>query len=275
MEVWLTAASQVKLMNQGAIDAPFTCLPSATNLGLLFKFAPEEGIIAAGGSQAVQISFRATVLGSFEEELQFSVAGSPRPAILTIKLSLHAALPPHQQLRGAPDVPAPHVGRWHAAGCGQRGSDPQGQRPGLEQGNPFACGAQGVHHQSQRRHHPPPGTPGHRGDPVLQHGDGVLPEIAGGPGGYWQGSGSPDHHSQVPALAWPPPGTALPRLCWLQLPRRSAAECPHVVPAGHENSSAWAAACSEKHVCSQPSTVLGPLLKAPGMISLIGLVFGA
>ncbi|XP_059340043.1 hydrocephalus-inducing protein homolog [Ammospiza nelsoni] len=39
---------EVKLMNQGAIDAPFTCLPSATNLGLLFKFAPEEGIIAAG-----------------------------------------------------------------------------------------------------------------------------------------------------------------------------------------------------------------------------------
>ncbi|XP_058667639.1 hydrocephalus-inducing protein-like [Ammospiza caudacuta] len=80
----------VKLMNQGAIDAPFTCLPSATNLGLCFKFAPEEGIIAAGGSQAVQISFSATVLGSFEEEFQFSVAGSPTPAILTIKGSVTA-----------------------------------------------------------------------------------------------------------------------------------------------------------------------------------------
>ncbi|XP_063017376.1 hydrocephalus-inducing protein homolog [Melospiza melodia melodia] len=68
--------AKVKLMNQGAIDAPFTCLPSATNLGLLFKFAPEEGIIAAGGSQAVQISFRATVLGSFEEELQFRAAST-------------------------------------------------------------------------------------------------------------------------------------------------------------------------------------------------------
>ncbi|XP_058667047.1 hydrocephalus-inducing protein-like [Ammospiza caudacuta] len=80
----------VKLMNQGAIDAPFTCLPSATNLGLCFKFAPEEGIIAAGGSQSVQISFSATVLGSFEEEFQFSVAGSPTPAILTIKGSVTA-----------------------------------------------------------------------------------------------------------------------------------------------------------------------------------------
>ncbi|XP_074403746.1 hydrocephalus-inducing protein homolog [Zonotrichia albicollis] len=80
----------VKLMNQGAIDASFTCLPSATNVGLCFKFAPEEGIIAAGGSQSVQISFSATVLGSFEEEFQFSVAGSPAPAILTIKGSVTA-----------------------------------------------------------------------------------------------------------------------------------------------------------------------------------------
>ncbi|XP_058672256.1 hydrocephalus-inducing protein homolog [Ammospiza caudacuta] len=62
----------------------------ATNLGLCFKFAPEEGIIAAGGSQAVQISFSATVLGSFEEEFRFSVAGSPVPAILTIKGSVTA-----------------------------------------------------------------------------------------------------------------------------------------------------------------------------------------
>nr|XP_054505046.1 hydrocephalus-inducing protein-like [Agelaius phoeniceus] len=81
---------EVKLMNQGALDAPFTCIPSGTKVGLCFKFAPEEGIIAAGGSQSVQISFSATVLGSFEEEFQFSVAGSPRPAILTIKGSVTA-----------------------------------------------------------------------------------------------------------------------------------------------------------------------------------------
>nr|XP_054509115.1 hydrocephalus-inducing protein-like [Agelaius phoeniceus] len=81
---------EVKLMNQGALDAPFTRIPSGSNVGLCFKFAPEEGIIAAGGSQSVQISFSATVLGSFEEEFQFSVAGSPRPAILTIKGSVTA-----------------------------------------------------------------------------------------------------------------------------------------------------------------------------------------
>ncbi|NWR24501.1 HYDIN protein, partial [Emberiza fucata] len=58
---------EVKLMNQVALDAPFTCIPSATNVGFCFKFAPEEGIIAAGGSQTFQISFSTTVLGSIEE----------------------------------------------------------------------------------------------------------------------------------------------------------------------------------------------------------------
>ncbi|OWK49567.1 Hydrocephalus-inducing, partial [Lonchura striata] len=75
---------EVKLINQGAINAPFTCIPSTTNVGF-FKFAPEEGIITPGEIQTIQISFSATVLGRFEEEVRFSVAGSPVPAILTIK----------------------------------------------------------------------------------------------------------------------------------------------------------------------------------------------
>ncbi|XP_064262856.1 hydrocephalus-inducing protein-like [Passer domesticus] len=89
---------QVNLINQGALDAPFSYIPSATKAGLGFKLAPQEGIIAAGGSQTLQISFSATVLGRFEEELRFSVAGSPTPAILTIRgsvtgPSLHFDLP--------------------------------------------------------------------------------------------------------------------------------------------------------------------------------------
>nr|XP_030138280.3 hydrocephalus-inducing protein [Taeniopygia guttata]XP_030138282.3 hydrocephalus-inducing protein [Taeniopygia guttata]XP_041574528.1 hydrocephalus-inducing protein [Taeniopygia guttata] len=76
---------QVKLINQGAINAPFTYSPSTANVGFCFKFAPEEGIITPGGIQTIQISFSPTVLGTFEEEFQFSVAGSPVPAILTIK----------------------------------------------------------------------------------------------------------------------------------------------------------------------------------------------
>ncbi|XP_058278126.1 hydrocephalus-inducing protein-like [Hirundo rustica] len=76
---------EVKLINQGAIDAPFTYIPSTTHVGSCFKFAPEEGIIAPGEIQTIQISFNATVVGCFEEQFQFSVAGSPTPVILTIK----------------------------------------------------------------------------------------------------------------------------------------------------------------------------------------------
>ncbi|NWR05597.1 HYDIN protein, partial [Paradoxornis webbianus] len=73
------------LINQGAIDAPFTYIPSTENVGYCFKFVPEEGLIAPGGIQTIQISFSATALGRFEEQFQFRVAGSPTPVILTIK----------------------------------------------------------------------------------------------------------------------------------------------------------------------------------------------
>ncbi|XP_063024390.1 hydrocephalus-inducing protein-like [Melospiza melodia melodia] len=76
---------EVELINQGALDAPFTYIPSTTDVDFHFKFKPERGIIPAGGTQTVQVSFDATVLGSFEKEFQFSMAGSPRPVILTIK----------------------------------------------------------------------------------------------------------------------------------------------------------------------------------------------
>ncbi|NXA90948.1 HYDIN protein, partial [Melanocharis versteri] len=58
---------EVELINKGAIDAPFTYIPSNANVGYCFKFAPEEGIIAPGESQTIQISFNATVLGKFDE----------------------------------------------------------------------------------------------------------------------------------------------------------------------------------------------------------------
>ncbi|NXF27945.1 HYDIN protein, partial [Rhodinocichla rosea] len=86
------------LINQGALDAPFTYIPSDTEVDFCFKFEPERGIIEPGGSQTVQISFHTTVLGWFEEEFQFSVFESPTPVILTIKGTvtgpdLHFSLP--------------------------------------------------------------------------------------------------------------------------------------------------------------------------------------
>ncbi|NWS26383.1 HYDIN protein, partial [Polioptila caerulea] len=73
------------LINKGAIDTPFTFIPSTSNVGHCFKFAPEKGILAPGEIQTIQISFSATVQGRLAEEFQISVAGSPKPAILRIK----------------------------------------------------------------------------------------------------------------------------------------------------------------------------------------------
>ncbi|XP_005530185.1 PREDICTED: hydrocephalus-inducing protein homolog, partial [Pseudopodoces humilis] len=75
---------EVKLINQGVLDAPFVYIPSTTNVGCCFKFTPEKGVIEPGGIQTIQISFSATILGVFEEQFQFSVAESPTPVILTI-----------------------------------------------------------------------------------------------------------------------------------------------------------------------------------------------
>ncbi|XP_071297083.1 hydrocephalus-inducing protein-like [Agelaius tricolor] len=88
----------VKLINKGALDAPFTYIPSTTNVDFCLTVEPERGMIAPGGTQTVQISFHTTVLRSFEKKFQFSVAGSPTPVILTIRGSvtgpnLHFDLP--------------------------------------------------------------------------------------------------------------------------------------------------------------------------------------
>ncbi|NXO85673.1 HYDIN protein, partial [Sitta europaea] len=75
------------LINQGAINAPFTLTASTSYIamGCYFDIVPEEGIIAPGGIQTLQVWFKATVPGECEEEFRFSVAGSPMPVILTIK----------------------------------------------------------------------------------------------------------------------------------------------------------------------------------------------
>uniref|UniRef100_A0A8C3ENA9 HYDIN/VesB/CFA65-like Ig-like domain-containing protein n=1 Tax=Corvus moneduloides TaxID=1196302 RepID=A0A8C3ENA9_CORMO len=76
---------EVDLINKGPIDAPFTFVPPTAHVAKCFEFEPRKGIIAPGERQTIQISFKATVLGMFDEEFQFSVAGSPMPAALRIK----------------------------------------------------------------------------------------------------------------------------------------------------------------------------------------------
>ncbi|KAM4766851.1 hydrocephalus-inducing protein-like [Cyanocitta cristata] len=80
-----THAYEVDLINKSLIDAHFTFVPPTTHVAKCFELAPRKGIIAPSERQTIQISFKATVLGVFDEEFQFSVAGSPMPAALRIK----------------------------------------------------------------------------------------------------------------------------------------------------------------------------------------------
>ncbi|NXD51179.1 HYDIN protein, partial [Corvus moneduloides] len=73
------------LINKSLIDAPFTFVPPTAHVANCFEFEPRKGIIAPGERQTIQISFKATLLGMFDEEFQFSVPGSPMPAALRIK----------------------------------------------------------------------------------------------------------------------------------------------------------------------------------------------
>ncbi|NXB30092.1 HYDIN protein, partial [Eulacestoma nigropectus] len=68
-EVFVRAAHSYEaiLLNRGPIEAPFSLVPPTTAMGCCFTFLPQEGIVAPGGLQAIQISFCPTVLGKFKE----------------------------------------------------------------------------------------------------------------------------------------------------------------------------------------------------------------
>ncbi|XP_032925436.1 hydrocephalus-inducing protein homolog isoform X2 [Catharus ustulatus] len=76
---------EATLFNKGPIKAPFSLLPPTTAMGSCFTFLPQEGIVAPGSLQAIQIFFCPTMLGEFQEEFRFHVTGSPKPVTLTIR----------------------------------------------------------------------------------------------------------------------------------------------------------------------------------------------
>lgn len=76
---------QAILLNGGPIEAPFSLVPPTTAMGCCFTFLPQEGIVAPGGLQAIQISFWPTILGEFKEEFSFCGTESPEPLSLTIR----------------------------------------------------------------------------------------------------------------------------------------------------------------------------------------------
>ncbi|XP_066050989.1 hydrocephalus-inducing protein homolog [Chamaea fasciata] len=104
-EVFVTGTHSYEaiLLNRGLIEAPFSLVPPSTAMGSCFTFLPQKGTVAPGRHEAIRISFCPTILGDFEEPFQFSVAGSPMPAILTIKGFVKA---PTFRF----DVPALHFG---------------------------------------------------------------------------------------------------------------------------------------------------------------------
>ncbi|NWV21415.1 HYDIN protein, partial [Origma solitaria] len=79
------------LINKGPIDAPFAYLCSGTKINSCFKCEPKEGTIATGGSQTVQISFNAAIVGPFSEHLHIAVPGCPTPLFVTVKGHVCAA----------------------------------------------------------------------------------------------------------------------------------------------------------------------------------------
>ncbi|XP_068883105.1 hydrocephalus-inducing protein homolog isoform X4 [Aphelocoma coerulescens] len=86
-EVFVRAAHSYEaiLLNNGPIEASFRLVPPTTAMSSCFTFLPQEGIVAPGRLQAIQISFCPTVLGEFKEEFWFRVTESPKPVTLTIR----------------------------------------------------------------------------------------------------------------------------------------------------------------------------------------------
>ncbi|NXJ27703.1 HYDIN protein, partial [Dicrurus megarhynchus] len=86
-EVFVGAAHSYEaiLLNNGPIEAPFSLIPPTTAMGSCFTFLPQEGIVAPGRLQAIQISFCPAVLGEFKEDFSFCGTESPKPVTLAIR----------------------------------------------------------------------------------------------------------------------------------------------------------------------------------------------
>ena len=80
-----TPMVQVLVSNKGLIDAPFKLCCPDTTFGSCFSISPEEGVLAPGASQVLQVSFSSRTLGAFCEDLMLRVEGQPQPPSLTFR----------------------------------------------------------------------------------------------------------------------------------------------------------------------------------------------
>ena len=76
---------QALLSNKGLIDAPFKLCCPDTAFGSCFSVSPEEGVLAPGACQVLQVSFSSRTLGAFCEDLLLMVTGQPQPPTLTFR----------------------------------------------------------------------------------------------------------------------------------------------------------------------------------------------
>ncbi|XP_076848184.1 hydrocephalus-inducing protein homolog isoform X3 [Brachyhypopomus gauderio] len=76
---------EVLMSNKGLIDASYRLVPPSTAMGMCFSFSPAEGMVPPGACHALEVHFSSHTLGTFSEELHFTVEGNPQPLGLTFR----------------------------------------------------------------------------------------------------------------------------------------------------------------------------------------------
>ena len=86
-EVFINSVSEydVELQNQGEIEAFFQLVPPTSLFGSKFQFEPSKGSLGVGQKESIKVSFSSDVLGEFNEDFGFALAGTPKPLTLSVR----------------------------------------------------------------------------------------------------------------------------------------------------------------------------------------------
>ncbi|GBG78217.1 hypothetical protein CBR_g26250 [Chara braunii] len=76
---------EVDLLNRGEIEARFQLVPNRSRFGRQFTIDPTEGVIHAGESQTIYISFTPSTIGEFSEHFMWKVEGSLEDLVVHLK----------------------------------------------------------------------------------------------------------------------------------------------------------------------------------------------
>ena len=86
-EVFINSVSEydVELQNNGEIEADYNLEPTGTLFGSKFQFEPSSGNLGVGQKAPIKVSFSSDVLGEFNEDFGFALAGTPKPLTLSVR----------------------------------------------------------------------------------------------------------------------------------------------------------------------------------------------